>query len=757
MSRSIALTGGIASGKTAVSKKLAELGAVIVDSDVLAREVVEPGTPALAEIVQRFGSGILDASGRLDRPALGAVVFADPEARADLEAIVHPAIRQRATQLAASAPADAMVIQVIPLLFEKNLAADFDTVIVVDASVDTQRRRLGDREGLTRDEVEARLAAQATRTQRLAGADHVIHNDGSLDALESQVARLWRSLRPAAAKFLPVPELTQTLERYLRSVGPLLDEAARATTASAVAEFAASDGPALQSALLDFATQENAAGRSWLSEAWLDAYLDTRDPLPLSSNVGFQIRVDSERTGVARAAELLLRFAAVHLAHLSGALAPPVSPRGEPICEQQWRFLAGGVRHPQPVRDGIHPGPLHTTGREIGVLWRGSLFALPVTDAAGRIVREADVAAALDELTRSPVPDEGTFADLSYLGSQRAAMLLSELLVDPHNQQVYDRLTDLLFVVNLVDVGDDDEGHLRRTTFAPGQAWVYKPVTYQIGLRDDYLAMHVEHSIVDGATIKAVVAEAQQTAVPETESAFAAGLEPLRWCASSPQQAELSSSLGQYRAEADAHRIRLLRVPFGEPNERISHDAVQQWLLLVAQLASSGTVRSVYEAVDMREFQAGRTECLRPVTPEAVTLARHLLLGDATMDHVRDANRAHRDQVVACKTGQGVDRHLFGLALMARGGRPALFTDEGYQRLTTDFLSTTSVGDSEQIVRFGFAPTSAGGIGVNYTHVEDGYEFCLSYRADECPRIEEFVAQIQAAAEAMGQVLASGS
>lgn len=738
-----------------MSTMLAAAGAVIVDSDVLAREVVEPGTPALDAIVERFGSEVLDESGGLNRPALGSVVFADHVARADLEAIVHPAIRQRATQLAASASASDVVIQVIPLLYEKGLAADFDTVIVVDASESTQRLRLSEREGLTDDEITARLAAQTSREQRLAGADHVIHNDGSLEDLEQQVNRLWRSLRPSATKFLPVPELSATLERYLTSVGPLVDEPTLAATAVKVATFAAVDGPRLQEALLDFAGRRNASGRSWLSQAWLDGYLDTREPLPVSSNVGFQIRVDSERTGVPRAAELLRRFAAVHLAHLRGDLAPPVSPRGEPLCEQQWRFLAGGVRHPQPVRDAVLAGPLNVAEREIGLLWRGELFALRISNREGQLVGQPSLRDAIAELVSRPVSTEPDFTDVSYLGSEAASRQLNELLADPRNQRVYERLTNMLFVANLVGEASDDEGHQWRTTFAPRQAWAYKPVTYQIGLADDYLAMHVEHSIVDGATIKAVVAEAQQMTLPESNSDAPVEIEPVSWLMSPTQRAELNVEHGQYRAVADAHAVKIVHVPFAEPAERVSHDALEQWLLLTAQLAVFETVRSTYEAVDMREFQAGRTECLRPITPEAVALAENLLRGTATMELVRQAGRAHRDLVVACKTGKAIDRHLFGLRMMADGQLPELFTDESYRRLTTDFLSTTSLGDAEQIVRFNFAPTSAGGIGVNYTHVEGGYEFCLSYRTDQRPRIDDFVIAIREAAVSLSGVFES--
>ena len=194
MTRRIALTGGIASGKSSVADLLAERGAVIIDSDVSAREVVAPGTPGLAAIVERFGEGVLRADGALDRPALGAIVFADPAARADLEAITHPRIRARADALRAAAPEGAVVIDVIPLLVEAGLVGRFDEVIVVDVPEEVQVERLRRRDGFTRDEAMARLAAQASRDDRLAVADHVVDNTGTPAELEASVDALWRRL-----------------------------------------------------------------------------------------------------------------------------------------------------------------------------------------------------------------------------------------------------------------------------------------------------------------------------------------------------------------------------------------------------------------------------------------------------------------------------------------------------------------------------------------------------------------------------------
>jgi dephospho-CoA kinase len=187
----IGLTGGIGSGKSTVSALLAERGAVVVDSDLIAREVVEPGTPGLAAVAEQFGAGVLAPDGSLDRPALAAVVFADPEARRRLDGIVHPLVRARAAELEAAAPPGAVVVHDVPLLVETGQAGRFDLVLVVAADVETRVARLVGR-GLTEDDARARIAAQATDEQRRAVADVVLDNSGTREQLAAQVDRFWR-------------------------------------------------------------------------------------------------------------------------------------------------------------------------------------------------------------------------------------------------------------------------------------------------------------------------------------------------------------------------------------------------------------------------------------------------------------------------------------------------------------------------------------------------------------------------------------
>ena len=186
----IGLTGGIGSGKSTVARLLAERGAHVVDADVLAREVVEPGTPGLAAVVDAFGEGVLTADGALDRAALAAVVFGDAAARARLDGIVHPLVRARAVEVISSLPADAVVVQDIPLLVETGQADSFDLVLVVEADLETRVGRLVSR-GLTQEDARARIAAQAGDAERRAVADVVLDNSGTQEQLAAQVDRFW--------------------------------------------------------------------------------------------------------------------------------------------------------------------------------------------------------------------------------------------------------------------------------------------------------------------------------------------------------------------------------------------------------------------------------------------------------------------------------------------------------------------------------------------------------------------------------------
>ncbi|MGB3684882.1 MAG: choline/carnitine O-acyltransferase [Ornithinimicrobium sp.] len=597
--------------------------------------------------------------------------------------------------------------------------------------------------------------------------------------------------------YLPVPPLSQTLQRYLTALDHLLKQQEHDRAREAVERTLEGDGPACQADLEAFAETENGQGRSWLSAAWLRGYLAVRTPLPLTSNVGFHIRVPVSPpaesatrapSGSARAAAVIHRLAAVHLASLRGDLPAEQTARGQDVCAVQREVLAGGLRHPAVDVDEVRPAREDAALREIGLLVDDHFFVVSISDEHGRPlaaeVLESAINAAREGVAEGATEGWSTsdpgFTALSYLGSERVSAYLERLLRDPANARVYERLTQALFVVNLVAAPADIHDHLLRTAFLPGQAWAYTSITYQVGLSDDFVGMHLEHSRVDAATLKAVLAEAQKDdwlgkpgardeagargepgATGEAGSAADkhAPIEPLGWTYPSDLAADATSDITAYRAAAEQLQLGTVRVarpvPPGLPF-RISDDALCQWVMLYAQLATYGEVRSTYEAVDTRHFQAGRTECLRSNTPEAVALVSALIAGRAEESLLQDAARAHKEWIKACKTGQGIDRHLTGLALMAEKTNRILpiVQDAGWDALKTDFLSTTSIGDHDQIAGMAFAPTSPGGIGINYTPLEEHYEFLVISRRTQTSDIETFLANLHRGADALTALLA---
>jgi len=196
----VGLTGGIGAGKSEVSRRLQSYGAIVIDADQVAREVVAPGTPGLAEVVATFGDAVLAPDGSLDRERLGELVFADASLRAKLNAIVHPLVGRRMQELEQAAGEAAIVVHDIPLLAENHLSGNFDEVVVVDVPPRVQAERLSKERGMTTEQAEARMRAQASREERLAVATIVVDNSGSLAELDREAGDLWAELRRRAKR-----------------------------------------------------------------------------------------------------------------------------------------------------------------------------------------------------------------------------------------------------------------------------------------------------------------------------------------------------------------------------------------------------------------------------------------------------------------------------------------------------------------------------------------------------------------------------
>lgn len=568
----------------------------------------------------------------------------------------------------------------------------------------------------------------------------------------------------AHLKPLPVPPLDATLPALRHAVSAVADADTLAATERAIEDFQANQGPALQSALEVFAADRDAANSSWLADRWLRDYLTVRTPLQTTSNVGFQINLRTETSGLDRAVDILRALALVHLKQADGSMPEEVDGRGNPLDANQWRCFNGALRIPRADCDEVTFSELGTASRSIGVIVDGHVFDLRITDEQGRLASREQLRATLEVLrtnsdTAGSAASTGETAEpaldarLSYLGSAA----LAELPLPAETQAT---LRDQLFALHLIDDAQATEADLLRDlTFAPGHAWVYKPLTYEINLASNFAAMHVEHSTVDGATLVEAVRRVQEAVdgdAPTAPSADAdanpADVAPLEI---SPIAPAASIPTG------DEYAVKIIEVPKLAKEElpfKFSADAMSQLILSIAQQLTFGRIRAVYEAVDMREYKAGRTECLRAVTPEAVAFAKQLVAGKPTVEALQEALNAHRNWVIGCKTGRGIDRHLWALSFTSekQSGAPLeLLADPGVKAARTDFLSTTSIGSDAHIIRYVFAPTIPNGFGVNYTPKATSIEYCLTFSRDKAEQPEQFQANLTRAAELLADFLRS--
>ena len=585
----------------------------------------------------------------------------------------------------------------------------------------------------------------------------------------------------SSLKPLPVPSLDATLPALRRVVSAVTDSETLAATDRAIEDFQTGQGPSLQSALEEFAADRDAVHSSWLADRWLRDYLTVRTPLQSTTNVGFQINLRTATNGLDRAVDIVRALALVHLQQADGSMPEEIDGRGNPIDANQWRCFNGALRIPRPECDEVAFSELGVESRSIGVIVDGYIFDMPITDEQGKLASREQLRATLQDLRSAGAANTASQPTgcldtrLSYLGSEA----LAELPLPDSTQGI---LRDQLFGLHLVDDADTCNADLlRKHTFEPGHAWVYKPLTYEINLASDFVAMHVEHSTIDGATLVEAMRRVQEAA-DETANAdvvsIDAGTPGLQLSPIPDVDHPKAASTFNPAHKDHEYEVRIVEVPKLAREElpfKVSADAMSQLILSIAQQLTFGHIRAVYEAVDMREYKAGRTECLRAVTPEAVAFAQRVVATASETDSaitgeekrklvegLQAALNAHREWVIGCKTGQGIDRHLWALAFTAEkceekptdGSAPLpLLADPGVVAARTDFLSTTSIGSDAHIIRYTFAPTVPHGYGVNYTPKAHSIEYCLTFRRSEAEKPEEFQDNLTRAAELLAQVL----
>lgn len=522
---------------------------------------------------------------------------------------------------------------------------------------------------------------------------------------------------------LPVAALSETCARYLEYVRPLLDDAVYAAAVRSTRYFEANTGRGLHAGLEQAAA---ASSTSWLIDAWLKSYLDVREPLPLAGNVGFAVQ--TRGYGLA---EWVAALAGVCADYRHGRIETPQTPQGAPMCMEQWRILSGAARVPAEDTDTFR---FADGSRHIGVMFKGYYYRIPALDEAGEAYHPDSFRRAFEAVLSDTAENPYPVCVPSYLGSTAAAEACRVLRQNPANAAMLDDMEQDLLHIS-IDGGTTDEGAdtaLARAAFQPHQAvWCFKPMTYCYDTATGRLVLHCEHTWQDGGTLKGIIARAAEKL--GCSDGVQAVLEPVcrGWQLDDGQQKSWRQWRENYTARAAKMRVGSAVVPFTGKTvpKGISHDALMQFLLQYAQLATYGRVRNTYEAVDVSHFRSGRTECVRPVSEASLAFVGSLIREAPDRKLLDAALAEHKSRIKICKQGLAPNRQLLGLKLMVAEGRrmPAFFASTAYRVFSTDFLSTSTVGDDSVIVNFAFAPTSEGGLGVNYTLTADGWLFTVSH------------------------------
>jgi len=549
---------------------------------------------------------------------------------------------------------------------------------------------------------------------------------------------------------LPVPRLDESLERYRKAAAAVLDANGEANVNQAIADFAIGQAPALQQTLEEYAQALSESGSNWMAEPWLERALQNRQPLLLSSNVTYQLNLPTEATRARRVVELLQRIGAIHIQQAKRATPEEVNVAGQRLSMDGWACFNGGIRTPAADEDLWMRAGTGATYRTIGVLHLGRMWEVPLTGSEGKLLNASQLRASIEYVLSQTQPGKSSFAGFSTLGS--AILAEQAPWRNETHRATFDRLVNMLFIITVDPNGEDDAQTLLRWAFCPGNAWAYKPISYQASLDTNMLTANVEHSVLEAGTLATAVTRMQNvdTNTLDTQS------EPTLPRATELTWQDNDYDLNEYSTQANTLKTErvLVRRDHHLPYE-MRDDARTHLILMIAQQQTFGSIRAHRQDIDMRHFRAGRTDTLRPVTLEAVSFVESLVHGNATVNQLHAALNAHGEWVQATVNGQAFDRHFFMLQHIGAelgGANATLFTQ--HTDALEDFLTVSSPGDSDAFIRAIAAPSIEHGFHIHYTPVAAGTEFLVTW-VDGTPQAEALYRNLQPAAELLYDFIAT--
>lgn len=571
---------------------------------------------------------------------------------------------------------------------------------------------------------------------------------------------------------LPVARLDETWAKLLKAVAPLVDAATLESTQQAASDFfnESGPGPILQKKLLEW---DKSLLGSWLKPFWDRMYLDLRAPLHTSSN--FALLLDTGRLpqtqGMASRGAWLTQASARFYIELQNERIAPDSTRGTPLDMSQHANFFGSMRIPGTPEDQLHINkdlqhPLH-----ICIALRGHLYRLEATDAAGRIRSVAALSQAIQQLLDSAPTNGPDIGICSTAERDIAAKLHQQLMRSATNENSYRLVRDALFLLALDEQSKDKQEFLHNLLLSGHNRWYDKPVQLIIS-PDVNLGVNIEHAGLDGTTCLNILDLLLQHQSEPDALNDPVSCQPLVWKLDASLHEQLQQQQERNRQTQADYSLHI--EPFTDfGGDRIkqlgfSPDALFHMALQVAQYRTFGCMRSTYEAVTMRAYREGRTECLRPSRNANLELATAMNEGFSPQNHLlklmQQAAAAHGDEMRLAQQGLGIERHLYGLKqIQQRFGKelgitelPTLFNDLGYRTLRHSFLSTSNMS-SPLVHSCAFGPVVKDGYGIFYLLLADRIVINLSSYSNNSASAKELVQQLVIALKELRDIAATAS
>ena len=548
---------------------------------------------------------------------------------------------------------------------------------------------------------------------------------------------------------LPVPSLQESMERFRIASAAVYGAAGEADVNQAIADFVMGPAPALQETLEEYAAAMAESGSSWMAEHQLEQALANREPLQLTTNATYQLDVPTTTTGTDRVVELLQRIGSVHIDQATRDTEQEYDATGRRVSMDPWAAVNGGIRTPALNQDVWMRAGTGATYRSVGLLYFGRMWEVPVTGSEGKLLSPDQLRASVEYVLSQTQPPEQNFASISALGSD--VLAADRPWEHADNRAMYTRLTNMLFTLTLDPHAEDPDEALQRWCVLPGYAWVYKPISYIMGLDSNVLAAHVEHSVIHPGTLATAVTRMQHVTPDQLDTQHDTSVERAHELVWQNASYDLSGYI-QRAIGVGTQRVVVRRddhLPF-----EISADLRAQLVLMIAQQLTYGQIRAHAQFADMRHYRAGRSETIRPVTLEAVRFVQNLVQDQATEAQFTATMKAHRELLQAAQDGKAFDSHLEMLQHIGQelgGANAELFTD--YNAARQDFLTSGSTDQADAVVRAVMPPSVGKGFGVHSTTVPEGTEFVVTWHEDT-PQAEAFVGNLGPAAELLCDFIA---